>query len=214
MMNLGIKEMINCYSIIPWNNELHYKDATTGEFVDVKADPGTPVFDSMWRPFLKNFSTHLKEKEWLERTNIAMDERDPKSLDIAFKIIKEVAPGLGVSFADNHRTYKKYPNSDDISVAAGHPFDKADLIDRRERGLNTTFYIYCGNSFPNTFTFSDPAESAYLGWYTLASGFDGFLRWSYNSWVKDPLKDSRFRTWPAGDTYIIYPEGRSSIRYE
>ncbi len=214
MMALGVKDEINCYSIIPWNNELHYKDAATGKFVDVKADPGTPVFDSMWRPFLKDFSMHLKEKGWLKITNIAMDERDPKSLDIAFKIIKKVAPGLGVAFADNHKTYKKYPNSDDISISVIHPFDKADLIDRRKRGLITTFYIYCGNSFPNTLTFSDPAEAAYLGWYTLASGFDGFLRWSFNSWVKGPLKDSRFRTWPAGDTYMVYPGGRSSIRYE
>ena len=28
------------------------------------------------------------------------------------------------------------------------------------------------------------------------------------------MLDSRFRTWPAGDTYIIYPDGRSSIRFE
>jgi hypothetical protein len=45
-------------------------------------------------------------------------------------------------------------------------------------------------------------------------GFDGFLRWAYNSWVEDPLKDSRFRTWPAGDTYFVYPGPRSSIRFE
>jgi hypothetical protein len=31
--------------------------------------------------------------------------------------------------------------------------------------------------------------------------------------VENPLVDSRFRTWPAGDTYIAYPQ-RSSIRYE
>lgn len=54
----------------------------------------------------------------------------------------------------------------------------------------------------------------YLCWYALTAGFDGFLRWLFNSWVKDPIRDSRFRTWPAGDTYMVYPEGRSSIRYE
>jgi hypothetical protein len=32
--------------------------------------------------------------------------------------------------------------------------------------------------------------------------------------VKDPLRDSRFRTWPAGDTYIVYPGPRTSIRFE
>lgn len=48
----------------------------------------------------------------------------------------------------------------------------------------------------------------------MAAGFDGLLRWAFNSWVENPMLDSRFRTWPAGDTYIVYPGGRSSIRYE
>ena len=48
----------------------------------------------------------------------------------------------------------------------------------------------------------------------MAANFDGFLFWAYNNWVKDPLIDSRFRTWPAGDTYLIYPDARSSIRFE
>ena len=26
--------------------------------------------------------------------------------------------------------------------------------------------------------------------------------------------DSRFRSWPAGDTYLVYPDARSSIRFE
>ncbi|MBJ7883121.1 DUF4091 domain-containing protein, partial [Gelidibacter salicanalis] len=52
------------------------------------------------------------------------------------------------------------------------------------------------------------------GWYSIAADFDGFLRWSYNSWTEKPLEDSRFRAWPAGDTYIVYPDNRTSIRFE
>src|SRR5690606_564940 len=214
MMDLGINKMINCYSIITWNNEIHYQDKTSGELVNVKAEPGTPIFKELWEPFLVDFSKHLQEKGWLESTNIAMDERDRESMDAAFQLINSVTPELGVSFADNKKTYQRYPNSKDISVSALHPFDPNDLIDRRNRGLNTTFYVYCATSFPNQFTFSDPAESTYLAWYAMASGFDGFLRWAFNSWVEEPMLDSRFRTWPAGDTYIVYPGGRSSIRYE
>ena len=40
------------------------------------------------------------------------------------------------------------------------------------------------------------------------------LHWSYMDWVDDPLRDSRFKLFPAGDTYCIYPGGRSSIRFE
>ncbi len=214
MLSLGINKMINAYSIIPWNNEIHYKNAATGKFVDVKAVPGTAAFIEMWTPFLKDFSKHLRAKGWLEITNIAMDERSPEQMDAAFDLLKKVAPELGISYADNHKTYRKYPNSEDISISIGHPFSSTDLEMRRGRGLNSTFYTCCSDPFPNQFTFSDPAESVYVAWFALANGFDGMLRWAYNSWVKNPLQDSRFRTWPAGDTYIVYPQNRSSIRFE
>lgn len=214
MMDLGVKKMINCYSIIPWNNIIHYKDARTGEFTDVSAEPGTAVFEEMWSPFLKDFSNHLKQKGWLEITNIAIDERSKEQMDAAFKLLKAVAPELGISFADNQKTYERYTESEDISISMGHPYSKEDIANRTARGLNSTFYICCSDEFANQFTFSDPAESTFLGWYAMASGFNGMLRWAYNSWVANPLHDSRFRTWPAGDTYVVYPQGRSSIRFE
>ncbi|WP_221410988.1 DUF4091 domain-containing protein [Elizabethkingia sp. JS20170427COW] len=214
MMDLGINKMINCYSIIPWNNEIHYQDEKTGKVINVVAEPGSSVFKEMWTPFLKDFSQHLQQKDWLDITNIALDERAPEQMAAAFDLIKNVAPQLGVSYADNHKTYKKYPDSKDISIAIGDPYSKEDLETRRAQGLNSTFYVCCSDSFANTFTFSDSAEPVFAGWYALASGFDGMLRWSYNSWVKDPFQDSRFRTWPAGDTYIVYPQNRSSIRFE
>ena len=214
MMDLGITKMINCYSIVPWNNEIHYKDAASDKLINVVAKPGTAVFEELWTPFLKDFSKHLKQKGWLKITNIAMDEREREQMDSAIKLIYKVAPEIGVSYADNQKTYQRYPESKDISISAQHPFSHADLLSRRAKGLTTTFYICCSDAFPNQFTFSDPAESTYLAWYALAADFDGMLRWSYNSWVENPLQDSRFRTWPAGDTYIVYPNGRSSVRFE
>ncbi|WP_423735255.1 glycoside hydrolase domain-containing protein [Chitinophaga caseinilytica] len=214
MMDLGVRQMIDCYSIVPWNNEIHYKDAKTGKFIDVVAKPGTETFRVMWEPFLKDFAKHLKEKGWLDITNIALDERNKDEMGAAFDLIAKVAPELGVAYADNQQTYKRYTNSDNVSTAVQHPIDPKDLAERRAKGLNTTFYVYCGNRFPNQFTFSAPAESAYMGWYAEAAGYDGVLRWAFNSWVENPLVESRFRTWPAGDTYIVYPQARSSIRYE
>ena len=214
MMDLGVNKMINCYSIIPWNNMIHYKDEKTGEFIDIETKPGTEIFKEMWTPFLKSFAAHLEAKGWLEITNIAIDEREPEQMEAAFALLKEIVPTIGVSYADNQKTYRKFSDSEDISIAVGHPYSKQDMADRKARGLNSTFYICCSDSFPNQFTFSEPAESTYLAWYALAAGFDGVLRWAYNSWVENPLQDSRFRTWPAGDTYIVYPKNRSSIRFE
>ncbi|MDR3187687.1 MAG: DUF4091 domain-containing protein [Prevotellaceae bacterium] len=214
MLNLGIKNMVNCYSMAPWNNELHYKDAKTGAMVTVKADPGTKDFAEMWRPFLKDFVQHLRKNGWLEITNIAMDERPPEAMDEILGLLKSVAPELGIAFTDNHQSYKKYSYIKDLCVEITSVLDAADLAYRKANGLNTTYYVCCSHEFPNMFTFSDPAEAVYAAWYAKAHGFDGFLRWAYNSWVENPLMDSRFRTWPAGDTYIVYPEARSSIRFE
>lgn len=214
MMDLGINKMINCYSMIPWNNELHYTDAATKEIINVKADPGTKIFTDMWTPFLTEFTKHLKEKNWLSITNIAMDERSPESMKATVELLQKVAPELGISLADNHKSYKKYPFIKDMCVAAGAKVDSADIAMRREKGLITTYYVCCSDKFPNMFTFSNSAESVYASWYAIAADFDGFLRWAYNSWVENPLTDSRFRTWPSGDTYIVYPNARSSIRFE
>jgi hypothetical protein len=214
MMKLGVKKAISCYSMIPWNNELHYLDAVTGKYVDISAKPGSKEFVDLWTPFLTDFRKHLEEKGWLKIANIAMDERSPQDMKATLDLLQKVAPGFGVALADNHKSYKQYPYLKDICVAFGSTFEESDLAYRKQHGLISTYYVCCSDRFPNVFTFSDPAEATFIAWYATAAGLDGFLRWAYNSWVENPVTDSRFRTWPAGDTYIIYPGDRSSIRFE
>ncbi|HIW65196.1 MAG TPA: DUF4091 domain-containing protein [Candidatus Alistipes intestinipullorum] len=214
MLDLGIGKYINCYSMLPWNDMLHYRDEVSGQMVDVQASPDTPAFREMWEPFLKAFVEHLDERGWLSITNIAMDERSPEMMDEATALLKEVAPELGIALADNHKSYKRYPYLRDMCAGIFGPVDRKDIADRRAQGLTTTYYVCCSSGFPNTYTSSAPAEATYLSWYAAAEDYDGFLRWAYNSWVEDPIRDTRFRTWAAGDTSIVYPEGRSSIRFE
>jgi hypothetical protein len=130
-------------------------------------------------------------------------------------MMDDLAPEFGIALADNKKSYKLYPDHiKDLCVSFRAFIDAPDLEYRKTQGYASTYYVSCSVPFPNTFTFSPPAEAVFIGWYAQAAGFDGFLRWSYNSWTEDPLRDSRFRTWPAGDTYIVYPDARSSIRFE
>jgi hypothetical protein len=214
MMDLGIDKMINCYSLLTWNNQLHYNDEEKGELVTVELDAQSKEYAELWTPFLKDFSRHLRSKGWLEKTNIAMDERAPEDMQAALKILENAAPELGIALADNHKSYRQYPWIKDISVGVGNIVPKEEIAARRAKGLVTTYYVCCSDKFPNMFTFSASAESVYAAWHAVAADFDGFLRWAYNSWVENPLIDSRFKTWPAGDTYIVYPDARSSIRFE
>jgi hypothetical protein len=214
MTGIGIDKRINCYSMIPWNNEFHYTDATSEEKIIVRADPGSAAYEALWTPFLHDFVRHLKAKGWLEKTCIAMDERLPEAMDATIKLLQKEAPELGIALADNHQSYKRYPFIKDISVAASAKVDAADIAHRRASGLVTTFYVCCADSFPNMFTFSEPAEAVYCAWYATAAGYDGLLRWAYNWWPENPLLDSRYIRYPAGDTYLVYPGARSSIRFE
>jgi len=215
MMDLGIKNQISCYSMVPWGNEFYYFDEQENKEIKIKAVPGSKEYEELWIPFLTQFKKHLQNKGWNNITRMAMDERGPKEMKAMLNLLNEIAPEFGVSFADNHKSYKLYPNElKDLSVAFGATIDQEDLDLRKKNGYVSTHYVCCSDSFPNVFTFSPPAEGVFIGWYSIAANFDGFLRWAYNSWVENPLQDSRFRTWPAGDTYIVYPNNRSSIRFE
>lgn len=214
MMEIGIKDMINCYSMVPWNCELEYYDQAKGEKVTVVAEPGTTVFEEIWKPFLIDFKKHLATKGWLEITNMAMDERAPEQMDAAVNLLAKYAPEMGFAIADMHKSYKRYAQMRDVCVAQEQPADLSDILERRKKGLNTTFYVCCNPRFPNTFSNSQPYEAELLGWYGLALDYDGMLRWAYNSWTEDPATDSRFGNWNSGDTFLVYPGNRSTVRFE
>lgn len=215
MMDMGITKQINCYSMVPWGNILFYFDEATNKEVKVSAAPGTKEYEELWKPFLTDFMVHLKSKGWEDKTLIAMDERRPDDMKAMLSLLKETAPSLGVALADNKKSYKLYPDElVDLCVRQDATVDKEDRIYRAEKNYVTTWYVCCSEIFPNTHTFSPPAEAAFIGWYTMAGDFDGFLRWAYNSYSKDALQDSRFSTWPAGEAFLVYPDSRSSIRFE
>jgi hypothetical protein len=93
-------------------------------------------------------------------------------------------------------------------------FTPEELQKRKAEGKVTTYYTCCTEPRPNTFTFSPLAEAEWLGWWASKINVDGYLRCALNSWVKDPLQDSRFISWAAGDCYLLYPGGRTSARFE
>ncbi|MBQ5647724.1 MAG: DUF4091 domain-containing protein [Alistipes sp.] len=220
MMSLGIDKQINCYGMLPWGKcTLDYQDmrsdAKDNRNRKITTTPQDPEYEKVWGPFLTDFAKHLKEKGWLEKTNMAIDERKPEDMDVAAAMIAKYAPELGFAMADNHDSYKRYANMRDVCVGQRHSvMAQEEIAARRANGDVSTFYVCCSTLFPNAFTNSQPYESELLCLYAVAHDYDGMLRWAYNSWPANPQYDSRFRYWASGDTYIVYPGGRSSVRFE
>lgn len=214
MMNeVGIDTQINCYTMIPWALTFDYFDQATNRIQFVNAKPGEAEYTAYWLPFLKDFSRHLREKGWFDKTTIAMDERPMEAMREAIKVIKQADADFKISLAG---TYHPEIEADlyDYCIAYGGNFPAEVKARREKEGKISTVYTCCAEAFPNTFTFSDPAEAAWTAIHATAGNYDGYLRWAVNSWTADPLRDSRFRTWAAGDCYSIYPGPRSSIRFE
>lgn len=213
MMSLGVKQQINCYSMVPWALSFQYIDQASNSFRFFNAEPGQPEYEKFWSVMLKSFASHLKEKGWFDITMIAMDERPMKHMKAAIEVIKNADPEFKISFAGNfHEELLEQIDDYCIPIGAGYP-DGAAAV-RRKEGKVTTVYTSCAEAWPNTFTFSSPAEAEWIGWSAAAQEVDGYLRWAFNSWPESPLSDSRFTTWAAGDTYLIYPDAVSSIRFE
>src|SRR2546427_811574 len=103
---------------------------------------------------------------------------------------------------------------DDYSPIITSEPSPAEVKERSARGSTTTYYVCCTPQKPNTFVFSPPIEARYIGWYSAAYGYDGFLRWAYDAWPADPVRDARHTLWPAGDEFLVYPGANSSIRFE
>lgn len=213
MMSIGINKQINCYSMLPWSNQLNWYEGNA--FKKSSVSPKSARYEEMWSAFLKDFIQHLRQKGWDKITNIATDERSAEEMEIVVGLINKYAPELGFAMADNHASYRRIPNVRDCCVAQRQlHLTQEEIDERRAKGFVTTFYVCCSTFFPNGFTYSQPWESELLSWHAIAKDYDGQLRWAYNSWPARPEYDSRFRTLASGDTYYVYSHGRSTMRFE
>lgn len=213
MMEMGIRKQINCYSMVPWKLSFRYFDQATNSLQSVSTQPGEVVYEDMWLAMLRSFAAHLKQKGWFGITYISMDERPMETMLKTLEIIRKADKDFKVSLAGAYHKELVY-ELDDYCVALRMKYPEDVKRQRKQAGKVTTFYTSCEEARPNTFSFSPPAETEWFAWYSAKEGLDGYLRWALNSWVKHPLQDSRFHTWAAGDTYLIYPGGRSSLRFE
>ena len=215
MMECGIDKEITCFSMIPWKLSFRYYDQATHSHKYINCAPGEEAYAQFWGGMLSAFSAHLKEKGWFDKTFISMDERSLQQMQAAIKVIKEYAPGMKISMAGNYHPEIEADIHDYcLDIFAYGAYTPELLAQRRAQGKVSTYYTCCSAEYPNLFTFSAPADAAFIALEALKKGLDGYLRWAYNSWTVTPEDDSRFTAWPAGDTYVVYPFSVSSVRWE
>lgn len=215
----GLGPDIGAFSMLAFQDKEHltYTDTRTGRTVYENVDLGGDRWRQAWGTFLPAFEKHLKAKGWLDDTWLSFDERPIDTMKVVRDFVHEVAPVFDdrISVAGSISTEGVASN---LSVDWGgiDAMTKEKVVERRAAGKITTFYVYGSPAHPNTLSYSPAVESRMLPWISAQRNLDGFLRWSYNSWTRDPF-DQPVHIFTQGDEYLVYP-GKggpmSSIRWE
>jgi hypothetical protein len=212
-MAAGVDKAITIYTPLPWGNRFRYLDARSGNYVYEAWAPDSATFASVWHAFLDDLKGHLERRGWFDRTYLGINENELPYTLAAIRVIKAHSPAWKITYAGNWHTELDSLLNDYSPIITSEP-SQQEVRDRSARASTTTYYVCCTPQKPNTFVFSPPIEGRYIGWYAAAYGYDGFLRWAYDAWPTDPVRDARHTLWPAGDEFLVYPGANSSIRFE
>jgi hypothetical protein len=214
-METGVDKAITIYSPIPYGEAFRYLDEATGNYVNERWSPTSDTFKTNWTIFLADLKTHLEKKGWFNKTYIGINENGPEQTLAAINMVRDQSRKWKITYAGDWHAGLDTLLDDYSSVFGKEP--PVNEVKRRSSSQRTsTFYVCCTPPKPNNFVFSPPVEGRWIGWYTYAHSYNGFLRWAYDTWPTDVMKDARNIHWngEAGDCYMVYPGAGSSIRFE
>ncbi|MBN3583038.1 DUF4091 domain-containing protein [Algoriphagus aestuarii] len=208
----GIKNQIAVHNLFPWNLTYFYFDELSGEVKSFKSAPGTEVYRDFWKPFLVDFASFLKTKNWLDKTVFWVDERDFSTTELLIDFVKEVVPEFKFGYSGTFSpdlSQKIY----DYSLSSNIILEPDQLAARKSNGKITTLYTSCFETQPNMLLASNYNDIYFLVMLSKAQNYDGMLRWAFNIWSPQIMKSALFSDLPSGDSHFVYPDEQVSIRY-
>ncbi len=212
-MAAGVDKAITIYTPLPWGDRFRYLDERSGNYVYETWSPQSAQYRDAWTAFLADLKGHLERKGWFSRTYLGINENPLENTLAAIKVIKAHSKQWRITYAGDWHPELDTLLDDYSPVITSEPGPQ-DVRVRAARGATTTYYVCCTPQKPNTFVFSPPIEGRYIAWHSAAMGYNGFLRWAYDAWPADPVRDARHTAWPAGDEFLVYPGAHSSVRFE
>ena len=208
----GIGKQISVHNLFPWNNTFFFCDESSQKVISVKSLQGTELYNQFWTLFLIDFSKYLKQKKWLDRVVLVVDERDINETIALAKFVKGINPVYKMGYAgifNSELSRLIY----DYSVPSNVILEKADLEERKSLGHQTTFYTSCYEVQPNLVIGSNLDDAYFLTMLSRSRMYDGMLRWAFNVWSPQIMSSTVFSDIPSGDGHFVYPYNQLSIRY-
>jgi len=199
-----------------------YWDERTQTYCHIDCKAGSPEFADYWRPMLRQLDEHAHKMGWDGHIYVALDELLRDDVKACADLLAETVPTFKFQMAGcvKPSAFEGIRIHNYSQVLSYKHVDEAFLQDvkrRHEQGFMTTGYVCCWPRHPNCLVRNDLYESRWLGLYLAAKAFDGFLKSTSHRWMTEtePLVDTNCRPhFPCGDSYLLYPGPRSSVRWE
>ena len=189
--------------------KLRYKDLSDGCIKTIKDGKEIDAY-------IKSLHDFFISNGYIDKVLIVADEPLDRNLyERCVERLKTVAPKFIFSAAINTTSHveecKDYVNN--FSVILPSVCEEYQNIQKYRNEYNKIFswYVCCFPKYPNMYISSNLLESRLIGYLTYCLNLDGFLRWDYTVWTKNPRKDIRWHTFHAGDANFVYPNSDGSV---
>ena len=163
--------------------------------------------------YIKALYRHFQEKGWIDKVRVVADEpADHENLRKSLEMMKRLAPGFKYKAAFGRKPfYDEFKDQIDdfcvIITGLTMAAEEWKAIFKQDKDHKFTYYVCCFPEYPNTYLSSNLLETRYLAILADYFGLSGFLRWNYTIWPREPRRDIRYSSFPAGDTNFVYPGG-------
>ncbi|MBK3518504.1 DUF4091 domain-containing protein [Carboxylicivirga marina] len=209
----GINGQIDCFAFDPQGkNELSYYDEKSRE-LQVKLLNAYDDKELLIRCYTQVVQ-HLRSAELFEKSVFVIGGGESEVVKHLKQVIYQVDAEQKLELLAQEWSSGLMENV----FAANVPSQFSNLKEwfkmRHQQGLETSFQVEAKDLYPNLCLSSPSAEASWLGWYALSQGIDGIHIENYNNWGDKPLTEARLKNKSSGSNFLIYPQARSSIRYE
>lgn len=220
MRDIGITKQISAFGLLTHEMKLYYYDADSGENLTLSYKEDKKEYLDAVMSFLSAFREFLVAKEWFDKTVLYFDEINT---DYLFELTEEISQqsadwkmGVAGKWLRDEKEVYDFSNRYDTKN-----FVRYDT-ENKPPDYVRTFYTSCSHAAPNTFALPrEMSDIAWIPWYVMRNGYDGYLRWAYDNFALEDPFDALPNQFTAGDFNIIYRSDNttaaqpvSSIRFE
>nr|WP_321410773.1 glycoside hydrolase domain-containing protein [uncultured Carboxylicivirga sp.] len=214
MESMGIDKHINLYSILPLNKQLFYRNEINGSNTLVSLQEDSEARRKILKAYFSNLSQFLSEQGWMDKTSIVIEDKNQENLADFIYWMRKYEPEFQITLITKRYRPELLDSVQHLGLSAQYITAESMIEMKKTDDTKTSLTIDCMLERPNLFTFSSPSEAAWFGWFAAAHRLDGLYYSGFNDWTADPLIDGRTSHAPSGANSLIYPDCRSSVRFE